>query len=347
MYLYGRQWTQREFEARVGRMEQVGGVRRLQWGEGAEEGVVHYQVRTGGGLSYYISPSRGLDISLAEFAGVPLTWQSPNGDVHPAFYDAEGVEWFRTAVGGLLMTCGLSYVGAPGIDDEKEFGLHGRVHHIPAHHVGSSGQWIDDDYEMQVSGTMEETAIFGDYLRLKRTICSRLGENKITIEDVVQNAGFQNAPHMILYHFNFGFPLLGESTKVTFPSRRVVARDHGTPVAGYDRWDPPQADYQERVYYHLDFDDDQVTARIFNPHFPLFGDKTTPLTVTLGWSTRQLPELVEWKMPGAGTHVLGIEPANCRVEGRAAERARGSLVTLEPGESRTYQLWLKVEESVS
>ena len=50
----------------------------------------------------------------------------------------------------------------------------------------------------------------------------------------------------------------------------------------------------------------------------------------------------EWKMAGAGTHVLGIEPANCYVEGRAAERARGTLVTLEPGESRTYELSLEV-----
>ena len=45
---------------------------------------------------------------------------------------------------------------------------------------------------------------------------------------------------------------------------------------------------------------------------------------------------------GAGLHVLGIEPANCYVEGRAAERARGSLQYLEPGESRRYDLALDV-----
>jgi hypothetical protein len=344
MYLYGSKWTRREFEARVGRVEQIGGLRRLQWAEGAEDGVVQYQVRTGGGLSYYVSGSRGLDISLAEFGGVPLSWQSPNGDVHPAYFDSKGVNWLRTAVGGLMMTCGLSNVGSPGIDDDKEFGLHGRAHHIPARHITASGRWIDDDYEMRVSGTVEETAIFGDYLRLKRTICSRLGENKIAIEDVVENAGFQKAAHMILYHFNFGFPLLGESTEITFPSRRVIARDEETPVAGFDRWDSPQADYQERVYYHLDMDPGQVEVNIFNPNFPLFADKTVPLSVTLGWSTLQLPRLVEWKMSGAGTHVLGIEPANCYVEGRAAERERGSLVVLEPGESRSYQLNLEIKE---
>lgn len=31
-------------------------------------------------------------------------------------------------------------------------------------------------------------------------------------------------------------------------------------------------------------------------------------------------------MPGEGTHVLGIEPANCHVEGRTVERVCGYLV---------------------
>jgi hypothetical protein len=48
-------------------------------------------------------------------------------------------------------------------------------------------------------------------------------------------------------------------------------------------------------------------------------------------------------MPGAGVHVLGIEPANCLVEGRAVERERGTLVILEPGEQRTYELQLSIE----
>ncbi len=47
-------------------------------------------------------------------------------------------------------------------------------------------------------------------------------------------------------------------------------------------------------------------------------------------------------MPGAGEHVLGIEPANCNVRG-APLRADGSLVTLEPGQSQRFELQLDVE----
>lgn len=343
MQLYGREWTRRELEARVGRIEQVGGLRRLHWSEGFEAGNDQIQVRTGAGLTYYASPSRGLDISLAEFGGVPLTWQSASGDVHPAYYDASGIEWLRTAVGGLLMTCGLSYVGAPEEDQGQSYGLHGRAHHIPTRLVSVTGQWQDDEYEMHISGLIEETMIFGPNLRLNRTIRSKIGQNRIELTDRVENAGFETTPHMMLYHFNFGFPLLAEETTIHFPSKKVVARDKGIPVEGYDRWEMPEAGYQERVYYHQGFDSDEAQVVIYNPRFPqAAGTETTPLSLSLNWSVGQLPMLVQWKMPGAGVHVLGIEPANCYVEGRAAERARGTLTMLEPGELRTYKLAIEV-----
>ncbi|MFN2190285.1 MAG: DUF4432 family protein, partial [Candidatus Promineifilaceae bacterium] len=188
-------------------------------------------------------------------------------------------------------------------------------------------------------------AIFGENLRLSRSISSRLGENKIVIHDVVENLGFEPSPHMILYHFNFGFPLLDEHTKITFPSKRVVARDEGTPEDGFDGWHGPAPNYAERVYYHQDLEDGQVTAAISNPEFPTAAGGFIPLTAALTWSTEQLPKLVEWKMPGEGTHVLGIEPSNCYVEGRSKEREAGTLDILEPGESREYDLILQVEAS--
>jgi hypothetical protein len=123
----------------------------------------------------------------------------------------------------------------------------------------------------------------------------------------------------------------------------VVPRDQGISVYGFDQWDSPQAGYQERVYYHQDFDTEKVAVTVHNPHFPQPGaTRTTPLWLRLSYSSRQLPRLVQWKMAGAGTHVLGVEPSNCYVEGRAAERERGTLVTLEPGESRQYDLALEL-----
>ena len=88
MKLYDRVFSRREIEARVGRIEQIGGVRRMRLSDGVEDGVEMIQVRTGGGLAYSVLPSHGLDISLATVGDVPITYQSPNGDYQ--IVDAEG-----------------------------------------------------------------------------------------------------------------------------------------------------------------------------------------------------------------------------------------------------------------
>ncbi len=350
MKLYNKDWTRREIEARVGRIEQIGGVRRMELTEGREKGVGQIQVRTGAGLEYYVSPMRGMDISLAEFGGVPISWQSPNGDVHPSYYDPEGGEWGRTAAGGLLMTCGLTQVGSPCEDGGQKYGQHGRAHHTPAAQVSAEGHWEKDEYAVSMRGVVGESRIFGENLQLTRLITSRLGENSISIRDVVENIGEEPTPHMILYHFNFGFPLMMPQTRIKFPDGEVVPRDGGTPVEGFDSWDEPQGDYRERVYYHEgqkragSGPGESATAVITNPAFPCVeGKGSTALEVRLTWNTMALPRLVEWKMPGRQTYVLGIEPSNCHVEGRVAERQRGTLVTLEPGASAAYELALEIK----
>jgi hypothetical protein len=285
-----------------------------------------------------------LDIGLAEFKGAPFTWLSPNGDVHPAFFDAHGSGWLRTAAGGLLMTCGLTQVGSPGTDDGEELGMHGRAHHTPASQVCAEGFWEGDEYITLVKGKVEETSIFGWNMHLTREIRSRLGKNQIIIRDLVENVGFDPAPHMLLYHFNFGFPLLDSQTKISLPQATVIPREPGLPIEGLGDWHLPQHGYHEHVYYHENLStgaDGMVAVTVRNPHFPSTG---RPLSVRLAWEVQNLPVMVQWKMPGEGTHVLGIEPANCHVKGRASERARGTLVMLAPGQALENNLELSLTE---
>jgi hypothetical protein len=347
MQIYGRTWTRREIEARAGRLEQIGGLRRLRLTEGLEEGVEQIEVRTGAGLTYYVSPQRCLDISLAQFGGVPFSWQGPNGDVNPAYFDPRGLEWLRTAAGGLLMTCGFTQMGAPCNDGGKELGLHGWAHHLPARHVVAEGRWQGDEHELRIAGVVEEASIFGDKVRLTREIRSRMGDNRITIHDVVENIGFAPAPHMILYHFNLGFPLMSEETRLQFPSRRVTPRTPAVPMEDYDKFQAPTVGYSERVYYHdeLVTQDGKATAVVENPRFPLPGAAgTCVLALAVTFDTATLPHLVEWKMPGTQEYVLGVEPGNCYPDGRVAERERGTLVTLQPGQAVTYNVELSLTQ---
>jgi hypothetical protein len=149
---------------------------------------------------------------------------------------------------------------------------------------------------------------------------------------------------MLLYHFNFGFPLLDAQTEIHFPAGSVTPREKDLTLEDLEIWQPPQAGYRERVYYHEHLSpgaDGMAIVTLRNPHFPL---AEKPLTVCLAWEAHNLPVLVQWKMPAEGTHVLGIEPANCHVEGRLAERERGTLVILAPGQTMEYHLELTVSE---
>jgi hypothetical protein len=193
---------------------------------------------------------------------------------------------------------------------------------------------------------MEETTLFGERLRLTREIRCRLGESRFGIHDVVENVGFAPSPVMLLYHFNFGWPLLSPQTRLALPSRRVEPREKGLPMEGLDTWCDPVEGFREQVYYHEDLKADAngwtaVTVR--NPRFPVIpAGATVPVAVHLRWATKNLPRFAQWRCPASGIDVLGIEPANGHVEGRAAERERGALVSLDPGESLDFDLEIDV-----
>lgn len=218
--------------------------------EGPEAGQEAFQVRTGAGLSYRVHPSKGMDISLAEFCGIPVSWSASNGNPNPSYYDAGGNNLLRTASGGLLMTSGLSQVGASGQDEYGSFGLHGQIHHTPARQTSYHAEWHGNDYEMFTRGVLEETSIFGHTLRLTRTIISRLGGNRLKIMDTVENASFKAMPHMMLYHFNFGFPLLMEDTIIVLPESKSTSRDVEMDMPRLHEWQAPDPLFAEQVYYH-------------------------------------------------------------------------------------------------
>jgi len=74
------------------------------------------------------------------------------------------LSWLRTAAGGLLMTCGLSQVGSPGVDGGEELGLHD-VPITPGTARLCRGHWEGDEYFTVVRGEVEETYHLGWNLR--------------------------------------------------------------------------------------------------------------------------------------------------------------------------------------
>ena len=99
--------------------------------------------------------------------------------------------------------------------------------------------------------------------------------------------------------------------------------------------DPPTVGFKERCYYH-DMASDKdgfVYAGLVNKNMPDGGQ----FGFYVKYNINELPKFTQWKMNGAREYVVGLEPANCWVEGRAKERTRG-LQFLDPGEVRKYSL---------
>jgi len=340
--LYGNEYTEMQLRERVGSMDQLGGVERIILAEGNSAGVEAYRIRTGGGLDATVLATRGMDIGAASYRGYPLAWQSATGQAHSAFFEPEGLSWLRTFHGGLVCTCGLTYAGSPCTDGDQELGLHGRVSHTPARHLTSGAHWRDGEYIMYVEGEVREAIVFGENIAMKRTITAMLGQPELHILDVVRNDAFAPQEHMLVYHINFGFPLMDADTELVAPQGSIEGRTEYAQetIARSSRFSAPTPGVEERVYYHeLNADSEgRTTVALVNRGL---GEG---LAVYLTWDVRVLPNLVQWKMPGQGTYVTGLEPANCRVEGRAIEREQGRLQVMEPGEERRYLITVGVAE---
>lgn len=336
--LYGREYTKEELLRRVGDIFQVAGVRLARLDDGNELGTRVADLRTGSGFAFTVLLDRGMDIGPAELWGMALGWRSATMAAAPAFFEPEGRGFLRTFHGGLLCTCGLTYMGAPCTDEGKELGLHGRVSHIPATNVWADGKWEGDDYVFWVQGKVRETAVFQENLLLTRRIWARLGESRLFIEDVVENQGYERTPHMVLYHCNFGFPVVDEGTELIGPIKRTEPRDDAA-SPGLEKcrvMDAPTAGYKEQVFFHeMEADaEGMVTAALVNRSLCT----GYPLALYVRYRQKELPCFTQWKMMGQGTYVVGLEPGNSLPMGRDKERAAGRLKFLEPGERVEYFL---------
>ena len=340
--LFGEEYSKKKLLARVGDISQIAGVRLCTLADGVERGVRAAEFRTGSGLGFTVLIDRGLDVSGASYKGQSLAWRSATGDTSPAYFEEPGLGWLRSFYGGLVVTCGMTYAGAPNTDQGKPLGLHGRVSNTPASNICADGEWSGDDYTMWVQGRVREACVFSENIELQRKISAKLGESKIWIHDKVTNLAHHETEHMMLYHINIGFPVIDAGGRLVAPVLDYKPRDAEAEIEKekYAELPAPVPAFKERVYY-LDMatdSDGNVNAALVNPGF----NAGQGFGIYIKYPKREMPEFTEWKMVGEGTYVVGMEPANCRVEGRAKERERGALQFLKPGETREYHLELGV-----
>jgi hypothetical protein len=334
-----------DWKTKVSNHAQVGGIETSVLDNGAGRGTRIAWLNTGAGLRIKIVIDRAMDIAEAFYNQYSLAWISHGGITSPQPFSDKGIDWLRTFGGGLLTTCGLSHAGGPESDEFGDRGLHGLVGNIPAEIVSI----VQPDLragklEMSITGIIRETRPFGPSLELRRTISAKLGQAGIRIHDEVINKANTAAPHMLLYHFNFGWPLA----------------DEGTDILWKGNWYPRHGEENARIF--KEGNDFKKCQAPLNEHAgsgeevalvdidaDIFGDSVCGLhneklgfAVGLKFKKEQLPWLANWQHWGKGEYVTGLEPSTHPLSGQAKARKDGTLIFIQPEETRSYDLELTV-----
>lgn len=335
--LFGRNWTTDELKQMTSTIDQLAGIRLVEYADGKGVGMRAAEVWTGSGLRFTVWIDRAMDIGPAEYAGKPLGW------LHPALGTAGQFEptesgWLRTFGGGLVTTCGLTFFGQSEVENGEVLGLHGRISHVPAHNVSVHTEWQGDDYLLTIEGQARQVVLFGENLLLTRKISTKLGASSFHIEDTVRNEGFRTVPHMLLYHCNFGFPVVSPSSQlyiddVSVRGREAVA-ERG--LADHDHFEAPSTVFKEEVFFHQPRPDAEgyVTAKIINPDLNFGG--------FVRYRAAELPCFSQWKDMNAGEYVCAMEPCTVHETPRGELRRSGKLQLLAPGAEIHYHLELGV-----
>jgi galactose mutarotase-like enzyme len=296
-----------------------------------------------GRFAFEALPTRGMGLWKAWLGDLEIGWKSPvRGPVHPKFVplaEPSGIGWLD-GFDELLVRCGLTSNGAPEFDDQGtlQYPLHGRIANRPAHKVEVS---VDGDSgEIELTGIVEETRFLYQRLRLTSTIKSQLGEPGLRIHDEVENLAARPAEIQLLYHINFGEPLLAAGSQFVAPVKTLVPRNlhAASGIGSWDRYIAPQAGFEEQVYLmELLAGDGGLTQTLLKNAQNTHG-------VSLHFNIEQFPCFTLWKNPAASAdgYVTGLEPGTNFPNPRSFEQQHGRVVKLAPEQKVCFDLRLEI-----
>lgn len=332
--------TKRELLERVGNMNQIAGMKRYTCREGKKESVNAVDIWNGSGMYLTVLSDRASDIASLTYKGRSLCWLSNLGLASPLYKTKGDFDWNRNFSGGMLATCGLNTAGLPSHDQEEDLELHGPISNLPSEEVNCRTFWKDDDYIIQYTAKTYQSRPFGENLCLTREITVKMGENVVYVHDNVENLGFQDVPLMMIYHMNFGYPLLDEGSHLylTYQDRiptSTWAADSEDQIGVITK---PDDHYKARAYNHTLQEDEEGYG------YASLLNEELGLGATLKIRTDNLDQFNLWKCLQKSNYAVGLEPCNCRTWGRDQEREHGNLHYIKSMESKDLYFELHIHD---
>jgi len=321
-------------------------VRKFRLHGGKQEGV-DVIVVDNGKAQIMICPTRGMGLLRVTLGDVRMGWDSPVKEtVNPLYVNLQergGLGWL-TGFNEFTCRCGLEWSGHPGTDkfinnvgDEAtmDLTLHGKVANTPASEVEVVVE-REAPYRIHVRGRVDERMFYGPKLELWTDLSTEPGSAGFRISDTIANHGDAPQEFQMLYHTNFGTPLLGEGATFVAAIERITPFNaHAAEgIGSYDKYAGPTLGFVEQVYKIKPAADGEgrTMAMLKNAK----GDRAA----SLSFNVKQLPFLTQWKNTNALAegYVTGIEPGTSFPHNRRVERAHGRVPKLAAGEKRSFEI---------
>jgi hypothetical protein len=303
---------------------------------GRQEGVQVIEVDNGA-MNFTIVPTRGFEVWRANAGTLRLGWDSPVHDIiHPSYIrltDNGGQGWVA-GFGGLMVRGGLASFGSPTQDGDQQLTLHGHVDYIPASYVSvryEAGRLI-------FRGVVDDFQSFSPQLRLISEISTPVGKPEIQFDDDVTNMSDAPQEMELLYHTNFGTPILGAGAEFVAPVSRVAPMNPVSAEGGLKDWNryggPHASGYKAKVFNM------QLYADAKGETKAMLKSPDGAQGVLMQFDTHGLPYMSLWKneVTAKGGYVTGLEPGTGFPNARPVERAAGRVPKLAGGQSHHVHL---------
>ena len=313
---------------------------------GRQEGVDVIVVNNGK-LAFTVTPTRGMSVAKVEMGDIRLGWDSPVKEiVHPQFINLQsrgGLGWLE-GFSEWMARCGLEWAGHPGKDKfinntgdeaEMELTLHGKVGNIPASEVEVVIERAAP-HRIRVRGRVDERMFYGPKLELWTEISTEPGSNSFRIEDEIKNYSAYEQEFQIIYHANYGPPLLEAGSRFVAAAKEVrpFNAHAAKSLNQFSEYVAPTKGFVEQVYGVIPFAD----AR--NRTMVMLSNAAKDKAVTMSYSIDQLPYFTLWKNTTAieEGYVTGLEPGTGFPANRSIERKAGRVPKLKANETRKFAI---------
>ncbi len=314
---------------------------------GKQEGSKVLTITSKNGLTIALSPTRGMDLLHVNGDGVRLGWDSPvNEVVNPAYINLEsrnGLGWLE-GFNEMMVRCGYEWTGHPVTKDGRIYTLHGKAGNTPASRVEVT---VDEKapHEIRVRGLLKENTFKKANLETWTELRYVPGAKSFTLHDVLTNRGDYPHDYQIIYHSNFGSPILEKDARFIAPLKSVSPfNDYAkTGLKAWNTYDAPTKDFDEMVFNLVPKADSsgKTLAAVINSK----GNKGA----SIEFDTHQLPLLTMWKNTDTlkQGYVTGIEPGTNYAYPVTVEKEQGRVKQLAPGQSTTFELTYTLLSSAS